>query len=71
MILEEATIGGTVYLDYLDSEKAKPEAERVAFVYRALTNREKATLIHSTPIDKYGIPNGVDVCEKAVTVFGT
>jgi hypothetical protein len=66
MILQEAMIGGTLYLDYLASEMALPESERVAFVYRALTNREKVDLLHRTG-NRNGMPNGADVCEKAIT----
>jgi len=65
VILQEAVIGGTVYLDYIESEMEKPEAERVAFDYRALTNREKVDLLHRST-NGNGIPNGVDVCSIAV-----
>ncbi|MFA5165409.1 MAG: hypothetical protein WC481_07595 [Candidatus Omnitrophota bacterium] len=66
MVLEEATIGGTVYLEYDESEMALPEKERVAFDYRALTNREKIDLLHKST-GEWGIPNGADVCLTAVT----
>jgi hypothetical protein len=66
MILEEATIGGTVYLEYDEKEMALPEKERVAFDYRALTNREKIDLLHKST-GEWGIPNGADVCLVAVT----
>lgn len=65
MILQEATIGGTVYLDYDDDEMALDEKDRVAFDYRALTNREKIDLLHRTGGNR-GIPNGADVCLIAV-----
>lgn len=65
MILEEATIGGTVYLEYDEKEMALPEKERVAFDYRALTNREKIDLLRST--GEWNIPNAADVCLTAVT----
>lgn len=65
MILQEATIGGVIYLDYLETEMALPEAERVAFEYRALTNREKVDLLHRTTNGR-GVPNGGDVCLIAV-----
>jgi hypothetical protein len=65
MILQEATIGGTVYLDYDDDEMALDEKDRVAFDYRALTNREKIDLLHRSTGSR-GIPNGADVCLIAV-----
>jgi hypothetical protein len=65
VILHEAVIGGTVFLEYIESEMALPEAERVAFDYRALTNREKVDLLHKTTNGR-GIPNGADVCVAAV-----
>ncbi|MGV0982620.1 MAG: hypothetical protein ACOYB0_09685 [Polynucleobacter sp.] len=64
MILQEALVGGTLYLDYLESELALPEKERVAFDYRALTNKEKVKLIHGA---EGRFPNGADVCLVAVT----
>lgn len=66
MILKEALIGGTVYLDYDKTEMALPENDRVAFCYRALTNREKVDLLH-VACDEKGLPNFADVCKKAVT----
>lgn len=66
MILKEATIGGTYYPDYLESENAKPESERVAFVYKALTNREKIDLLDQ--VKGIGVePNTVPLLMKAVT----
>ncbi|MBE3143206.1 MAG: hypothetical protein IMZ61_04680 [Planctomycetes bacterium] len=66
MILQEATIGGTVYLEYDDEQMKLPEAERVAFKYRVLTNKEKIDLIHKTQ-GVSGRPNGGDVCLTACT----
>jgi hypothetical protein len=66
MIMKEATVGGTVHLDYLESEMALPEAERVAFDYRPLTNRERVDLLHRTTNSR-GAPNGAEVCQVAVT----
>jgi len=65
MVLKEATIGGTVYLDYLASEQELPESERVAFDYRPLTNRERTDLLHRTTNTR-GFPNGAEVCKVAV-----
>jgi len=65
MILQEAKIGGTVYLYYDSDEMALAEKDRVAFDYRALTNREKIDLIHRSSSDR-GMPNGADVCAIAV-----
>lgn len=65
MILQEAVIGGVVYLDYIEAEMALPESDRVAFEYRALTNREKIDLLHRTTNGR-GMPNGADVCAVAV-----
>jgi len=45
MILKEAVLGGTWYVEYLKEENALPESERVAIDYRALTNREKIELL--------------------------
>jgi hypothetical protein len=67
LILQEATIGGTVYLadlDYAD-EKNLPEDQRAGFEYRALSNRERVALIYRC---KSGLtPNWADICEAAVT----
>jgi hypothetical protein len=65
MVLQEALIGGTVYLEYVEEEMSLPEMERVAFEYRALTNREKIDLLHRTTNSR-GVPNGGDVCAIAV-----
>lgn len=65
MILKEALIGGTVYLDYDEREMALPENERIAFDYRALTNREKINLLHKN-INGIGRPNGAEICELSV-----
>jgi len=64
MILEEATVGGVVYVDYIEREMKLPEQERVAFLYRALTNREKIQLIHDARGKQ---PNGAEVASVAVT----
>ncbi len=66
MVLQEATIGGTVYLEYDDDQMKLDEKDRVAFDYRALTNREKIDLLHRSA-GRGGIPNGADICLVAVT----
>lgn len=63
MVLQEAMIGGTVFLEYDDEEMKLEEKDRVAFDYRALTNREKIDLMYKTK----GSMNGADVCLVAVT----
>jgi hypothetical protein len=69
VILKEATIGGTVYLDYLDSEMALPESERVAFDYGAISNKIRGVLIHKSTGES-GIPLGADVCREAIDGTG-
>ena len=64
MILKEAMIGGVYYPEYIESEMALPESERVALVYRALTNRERIMLIDSA---KNVMPDPAQVCLTAVT----
>jgi hypothetical protein len=67
MILQEATIGGTIYLADFDfpDELNLPEEQRAAFDYRALTNRERIALVYKC---RNGLtPNWSDICEAAVT----
>lgn len=65
MILSEATVGGVIYLEWIDSEMKLPEDQRVAFNYGVLTTRERIDLLHKTS-NASGKPNGVDVCMAAI-----
>jgi len=65
MILQEAIIGGTIYLDYVESEMALPESERVAFDYGPIPNRVRVDLLHRTS-NGNGAPNGLEVCRAAI-----
>lgn len=69
MILKEALIGGTVYLDWIDEENALPETERVAFDYGPIPNRVRVEMLHRTS-NANGIPNGADVCKAAIDDAG-
>jgi hypothetical protein len=64
MILAEATIGGVLYLDWIDSEMALPETERVAIEYGTITNKERIDLIHRSSIN--GLPNPSDIALIAI-----
>lgn len=71
MILREAIIGGTYYPEWIEGEAEKKEADRVAFVYKAITNRERIALLEKSNQLQ---PNSVDVMKLAVTeirnIFG-
>ncbi len=69
MILKEATIGGTIYVDWLEDETKLPEAERIAFDYGPLSNRVKIDLLHNSR-SATGFPNGADVCKAAIDGTG-
>lgn len=69
MILHEATIGGVIYLDWIDSEMALPEAERVAFEYGAISNRDKVSLIYKN-MGGNTMPDPADVCMAAIDGLG-
>jgi len=64
MILKEAMLGGVWYVDYLKTEKAMPESDRVSIVYRALTNREKLELLDQA---QGPVPKTESILEKCVT----
>jgi len=65
MIIQEATIGGTVYCEWDEKEMALPESERVSFDYGAISNRDKIDLMHKS-YRTAGFPNGADVCLAAI-----
>jgi lambda repressor-like predicted transcriptional regulator len=67
VILKEAIIGGTIYLDWIESENALPEAERVAFDYGSISNRKRIELLHKSAD---GIPNPADVALAAIDDMG-
>jgi hypothetical protein len=69
MILKEATVGGKIFLDWMESEKALDESERVAFNYGPISNKVKIRLLHQT-VNERGIPNGADVCKAAIDDLG-
>lgn len=69
MILHEALVGGTIYLDYIESEMELPESERVAFDYGAIKNRDRINLLHRSA-NASGMPNGADVCAAAIDGLG-
>lgn len=69
MILKEATVGGKVYLDWMEGEEALDESERVAFNYGPITNKVKIKLLHTT-VNERGMPNGADVCKAAIDDLG-
>ena len=69
MILKEATVGGTVYVDWLEDETKLPESERIAFDYGPISNRAKIDLLHNTR-GTTTIPNGADVCKAAIDGTG-
>lgn len=69
MILKEATVGGKIYLDWMESEKSLDESEKVAFNYGPLSNKTKINLLHKSVNDR-GVPNGGDVCKAAIDDLG-
>jgi hypothetical protein len=69
MILQEAKIGGTLYLDYDPDEMALPESERVAFNYGPISNRARVELLHKS-INRNGYPNYADICKSAIDDLG-
>jgi hypothetical protein len=64
MIMKEAVLGGTYWPDYLESERELPEDQRVTFVYKALTNREKIELLDEA---RGPVPHTVSLLKKCVT----
>jgi hypothetical protein len=69
MILQEAKIGGKLYLDYDPAEMALPEAERVTFNYGPISNLRRVELL-SNGLNKQGKPNYVEVCRAAIDELG-
>jgi hypothetical protein len=64
MIMKEAVLGGTYWPDYLESERELQEDQRVTFVYKALTNREKIDLLDEA---RGPVPHTVSLLKKCVT----
>lgn len=65
MILKEALVGGTLYLDWIEEENNKPIDERVAFEYGTLSSKQRVELIHKT-VNSNGIPDPIAVCKMAI-----
>ena len=69
MILKEATIGGVVYLDWVKSEMALPEKDRVAFEYGAISEGKRQELLNdSIGVDK--MPDPAKICKAAIDDLG-
>jgi hypothetical protein len=65
MVLKEAFVGGTIYLSWIKSEMALPEAERVAFDYGPISNRARLKLLHGG-YNEDGTPDQVAICIEAI-----
>jgi hypothetical protein len=69
MIMKEAVLGGSYWIDWLPSEQAKPESERVMFEYRPLTNRERLEIADKVMVDANGTIRypSIEIMKRCIT----